>query len=63
MGQGQGREQGTEAGARGTHSFAPPAFLPRTSFSSGLLDSAPEGPNESSSLGGRALFAKGGVPA
>lgn len=41
--------------------FAPLAFLPRTLISSGLLDSAPEGPNESSGLGGKAMFAKGGI--
>lgn len=67
MGRGVGvrQEEGTEAGARGTHSFAPLAFIPRTFclVSSGLLDSAPEGPNESCRLEGKVLFAKGGVPA
>ena len=58
---GRRREEGTEAGARGTHFFTPLAFLPRTLISSGLVDSAPEGPNESSRLGGKAMFAKGGI--
>lgn len=66
-GMGRGVETGQEGRARGWGKrnplIHPISISPQNSGLSGLLDSAPEGPRESSRLGGKALFAKGGGPA
>lgn len=59
---GWGRGGGTEAGAMGTHSSTGLASLPRTLVCPCLLDSAPEGPNESSRLGARLYLPREGYP-
>lgn len=62
-GVGVGQEEGTEAGARGTHSFAPAAFLPRTFRSLLASWTLPQrGPTNLADFEGKALFAKGGAP-